>query len=217
MLPYRQAELSAPVSSRLLELKVREGEPVKAGQALAQFYGRLEELEMQRAKALLERRDFEAKGARRLYESKVIPEAKAVESRIEQELARLQYETAAEQVRLRTLLAPFDGVVVKRYHELGEFVTASQSVLRLLDLSKVYVQCTLPPEELGSFGPGQTFQVQVPQLPGAPQFTGTLVLVDPCADAQGRFRLQLLIENPDGTLRSGVKAIVQPVVSVPGL
>jgi len=210
VLPYRQADLAAPVSSRLVEVKVREGEAVKAGQPLAQLYGRLEDLELARAKAQLERRDFEAKGAKRLFDSKVIPEARAMESRIEQELARLQYETAAEQVRLRLLLAPFDGVVVARYRELGESVATSQPVFRLLDLSKVYVQCAVLPEELGTLAPGQTLQVRLPQLPGSPTFTGTLLLVDPCADPQGHFRLQVLVENPDGKLRSGLKALVKP-------
>ena len=78
VLPIRQAEVSAPVSSRILELKVREGDVVKVGQPLAILYGKPEELEMQRAKVLLERRGFEDKGAKRLYDNKIIPEAKAL-------------------------------------------------------------------------------------------------------------------------------------------
>lgn len=125
VLPYRQVEVSAPVSSRIVDMRVKEGETVKAGQPLALLYGKLEELEMQRAKALLERREFEAKGAKRLYDSKIIPEARALESRIDLELARLQYETAAEQVRLRTIVAPMDGIVVERYRDEGEAVSGA--------------------------------------------------------------------------------------------
>ena len=77
VLPFRQVEVAAPVSSRITDMKVKEGEAVKEGQSLALLYGRLEELEAQRAKVLLERREFEAKGARKLYESRVIPEARA--------------------------------------------------------------------------------------------------------------------------------------------
>lgn len=208
-LPLRQAELSAPVSSRLAELKVQEGEAVKAGQLLAKFYARFEELEMERAKALLDRREFEAKGARKLFESKVIPEARALESRLELELARLQYETAAEQVRLRLLTAPFDGVVVARYRELGEAVATSQPVFRLVDLSRVQVRLLVPAEALGAFAPGQKLPVRFPQLGEGPGVPGMVTLVDPLADAQGRFRVVVTVENPEGKLRSGLKALVE--------
>lgn len=210
VLPYRQVELPAPVSSRMVEVKVKEGEAVKAGQPLAQLYVRAEELEMQRAKTLLERREFEAKGAKRLYEGKVIPEARALEARTELELARIQYEAAAEQVRLRTLLAPIDGLVVEVRRELGEAVSASQPVFRILDLSRVYVQCAVKAEALANLLPGQKVAVRFPQAQGLLAVPGEIVLVDPCADATGCFRVRMLVENPERRIRVGFKALVEP-------
>ena len=166
ILPNRQSEVCAPVASRILELKVGEGEAVKVGQALALLDGRLEELEMQRAKLLLERREFEAKSTQRLYDSRILPEAKALESRIELELARLNYETAVQQVRLHTVVAPMDGVVVARSREVGESVSSAQPLFRIQDLSRVLVQCAVAPEALGALKPGQKLRVQL--LPLAP-------------------------------------------------
>src|SRR5512133_283758 len=166
VMPYRQVEVSAPVSSRITEVRVQEGQTVKAGQPLALLYGKLEELEMQRAKALLERREFEAKGAKRLYDNKRIAEARALESRIDLELARLQYETAAEQVRLRTILAPMDGVVVTRYHEEGEAVSGAQPMFRLMDLTRVVVQCATGPGSLAALTPGRKVRVLFPESGG---------------------------------------------------
>jgi RND family efflux transporter MFP subunit len=208
VLPIRQVEVSAPVSSRIEAMKVKEGDAVKAGQPLAQLYGRLEELEMQRAKALLERREFEAKGARRLFENRIIPEAKALESRIELDLARLQYETAAEQVRLRTVLSPLDGVVVRRTHEAGEAVSAAQPLFRILDLSRVVVQVGVGPKTLANLAPGR--KVRVSLLQGAEPLVveGEVVLVDPCADAEGRVRVRVEVANPEGRIRSGFQAQV---------
>ncbi|WP_026852304.1 efflux RND transporter periplasmic adaptor subunit [Geothrix fermentans] len=209
VLPFRQVEVSAPVSSQITEMRVKEGEAVKAGQALALLYGKLEELEMQRAKALLERREFEAKGAKRLYDSKVIPEARALESRIDLELARLQYETAAEQVRLRTILAPMDGVVVTRYRDAGEAVSGAQPLFRLMDLSRVLIQCAADPSSLAGLVPGRKVRVLVPEAGGAARVEGEVVLVDPCADATGKIRIRILVPNPEGRIRAGLKAQVQ--------
>lgn len=216
VLPFRQVEVAAPVSSRITEMKVKEGEAVKEGQSLALLYGKLEELEAQRAKVLLERREFEAKGARKLYESRVIPEARALEARIDLDLARLQYETAVEQVRLRTILAPMDGIVVTRTHDAGETVTTAQPLFRILDLSKVVVQVEVEPRQLAALLPGQRVRVSFP-LAAQPMIAeGEVILVDPCAGAEGRVRVKVLVENPERRIRSGIRAVVElPTPSQP--
>jgi RND family efflux transporter MFP subunit len=209
VLPYRQVEVSAPVSSRIMDMKVKEGDTVKEGQPLAILYGKLEELEMQRAKALLERREFEAKGAKRLYESRVIPEARAMESRIELDLARLQYEMAVEQVRLRTILAPLDGVVLTRSREAGEAVSTAQPLFRILDLSKVVIQFSVGSKALATLAPGRKVRVLLPQTLEPAALEGEVALVDPCADAEGKVRVQAVLENPQRRIRSGLKALVE--------
>ncbi|HCZ32928.1 MAG TPA: hypothetical protein DHV93_05410 [Holophagaceae bacterium] len=207
--PFRQVDVSAPVSSRITELKVGEGEAVQEGQTLALLYGKLEELEMMRAKALLERREFEAKGAKRLYDSRIIPEAKALESRIELDLARLQYETAAEQVRLRTVQTPLAGVVVARHREVGEAVSTAQPLFRILDLSRVVVVCAVDPKALAGLAAGQKARVTLPQMPETGTLEGEVALVDPCADAAGLVRVKVVVENPERRIRSGLRALVE--------
>ncbi len=206
--PYRRVEVSAPVSSHIVELKAAEGDKVKAGQPLAQLYARLEELEMKRSKALLDRREYEAKGARSLFDNRVIPESRAMESRIELELARLNYETASEQVRLRTILAPIDGLVVERTRELGEAVSASQVVFRILDLSRATIVCNARPEKVSRLVPGQKLAAHVSTPEGMTALQAEVVLVTPCPDAPGLMRLKLLVRDPAPGLRAGLKALV---------
>ncbi|WP_306597742.1 efflux RND transporter periplasmic adaptor subunit [Geothrix sp. 21YS21S-2] len=206
--PYRKVEVSAHVSSHVVDLKAAEGDTVKAGQPLAQLYARLEELEMKRSKALLDRREYEAKGARSLFDNRVIPEARAMESRIDLELARLNFETAAEQVRLRTILAPIDGLVVERTRELGEAVGASQVVFRILDLSKATILCTARPDKVARLVPGQKLTVHVSIPEGMTALQAEVVLVSPCPDASGLMRLKLLVRDPAPGLRAGLKALV---------
>ena len=206
VLPFRQAEICAAVSGRLLDLKAAEGQAVTEGQVLAVLDGRLEELEMQRAKVLVERREFEAKGAKKLYDSKIIPEAKALESRIELDLARLHYETAAQQVKLRTVVSPMAGVVALRTHEAGETVASGQPLFRILDLSKVVVQCAVTPEVLGTLHPGQKVRVRLPAAAG--DCEGEVLLVAACADAEGKVGVRVVVENPERRIRPGLKAQV---------
>lgn len=209
VLPFRQVEVAAPVSSRITEMKVQEGDAVKEGQPLALLYGKLEELEAQRAKVLLERREFEAKGARKLYENRVIPEARALEARIDLDLARLQYETAAEQVRLRTVLAPMDGIVVARAHDAGETVSTAQPLFRILDLSRVVVQIEVEPRLLSTLSPGHRVKVAFPAAAQPAIAEGEVVLVDPCAGPGGKVRVKVVVDNPNRRIRSGTRATVE--------
>lgn len=206
VLPFRQAEICAAVSGRLLELKAAEGQAVTEGQVLAVLDGRLEELEMQRAKVLVERREFEAKGAKKLYDSKIIPEAKALESRIDLDLARLHYETAAQQVKLRTIHSPMGGVVAMRAREAGESVTSGQPLFRILDLSKVVVQCAVSPEVLGTLKAGQKVRIRLPAAGG--DCEGEVLLVAAFADAEGKVGVRVVVENPERRIRPGLKAQV---------
>lgn len=208
--PIRDVLVSAPVQSSIVDLKVKEGDQVKAGQPMVQLYARLEELEMQRAKALLERREFEFKGSKKLYENKIISEVKAMEARIDLDLARIQYEMSSEQVRLRSIQAPIDGTVVERRRDVGEAVSAAQPILRILDLSKVFVLITTRAEDLPNLPPGQRLNVFFPQLPGPEPRVGEVVYLDACADpASGAFRVKVLIDNPERTIKPGMRAVVR--------
>lgn len=209
VVPFRQVALSPAVASRVLELHVKEGEAVTAGQPLAELYGKLEELEMRRAKAVLERREFEAKGARKLFDNKVIPEAKALEARIELDLARLNYETAQEQVRLHTLVSPIDGVVVECHLEKGEAVTPDRPVFRILDCSKVYIVCQARAGTLPRLALGRKLTVRLPELAERPALQAEVVLVGPCLDAAGLLRVKLLVADQVPFTLVGQKAIVE--------
>lgn len=208
VLPFHEVDVSAQATGPIVELKVKEGEVVKAGQPLARIYSRLEELEVERAKAQLERHEFDARGAKRLFDSKIIPENRALELRIDFELARLQFETATEQLKLHTLMAPLDGLVVERYHDLGETVSNTQKVFRIVDVSKVYVRCLLRPERAAHLTPGHKLTVRFPQFDPAAAFPAEVVLVDPCADAAGLLRAKLILDNPGGRIHAGFKALV---------
>lgn len=208
VLPYRQAVLCAAVPGRLQDLKAVEGQKVKAGEVLATLDSRLEELDMQRAKTLLERREFEAKGSKRLYESRVIPEAKALDARIELDLARTAFEAASQQVKLRSVVASMDGVVALRLHEVGESVTPAEPLFRLLDLSRLWVVVEADPSQLGLLALGRKVKVQ--PLPAGEVLEGEVAFLAPEAGAEGRVRVKVRVDRPGSELKPGLRARVEP-------
>lgn len=211
VLPFREVVVASPVQSVIVKIAHREGETVKAGDVLAQLYSRIEELDMLRTKAALEKREFDFKGSSNLYQDKIISQDEALKNKIELDLARLQAEQANELFKQRTLLAPIDGLIVEQMREVGESVTSTQPVFRLVDIAQVYVQFYIRSEELGRFKLGETVQVHYVAGDAKTSRAGKVDFIDPRIDAaSGLMRVKVLVQNPDRQIIPGLRVEVAP-------
>jgi len=61
-----------------------------------------------------------------------------------------------------TLLAPFDGLVIRRPHEPGDTVTVGSTVLRIADTGAVYVRASLDESVLPRLAIGQRAEIRFP-------------------------------------------------------
>lgn len=211
VLPFKEVVVSSPVQSTLTAQPLKEGDTVRAGDTLAKLYSRIEELDMLRAKAALQKKEFDNKSAANLYADKIISEDEALKNKIELDLARLQFEQADELFRLRTVTAPIDGLIVERNREIGETVTASQPLFRIVDISRLYIQFYVRAEDAGALRVGQTLEVRCPVADPKRVFRGAVDFIDPRVDAaSGLLRVKILLDNPDAALKPGLRAEVTP-------
>lgn len=209
VLPFKEVVVSSPVQASIDAIMVKEGDTVAVGTPLAQLYSRIEQLDMLRTKADLEKKDFDFKGSKNLFAEKIISEDEALKNKIELELAKLQYETAAEIYRQRSITAPIAGIVVEKLHEAGESVTPSQPLFRLVDISKVYVQFYVKAEDLSLIHTGDTMRVRCPVIGADRIFRGKVDFIDPRVDAaSGLMRVKVLLPNPEGEIKAGIRAEV---------
>jgi membrane fusion protein, multidrug efflux system len=209
ILPYREIVVSTPVQGQIESISVKEGDAVTAGQTLGQLTSRLEALEMERAKIVMAKKNFDFKGSKNLFDDKIISEDEALNRRSEAEVAKLQYEVAAELVAQRTIKAPSAGLVVEKNREIGETVTATQPLFRIVDITQVYAQIFIRAEDLPLVKEGTTLNVRVPVLGADSAFQGTVDFIDPRVDAaSGLLRVKVLIPNPKAVLKAGLRAEV---------
>lgn len=212
VLPFREVVVSSPVQSSIEAINFREGDTVKAGDVLARLYGRIEELDMLRTKAALEKREFDFKGSKNLYADKIISEDEALKNKIELELARLQAEQATELFRQRTIIAPIDGILVEKMREVGESITATQALFRLVAIDQVYVQFFLPSDQSTALKVGDTVAIRC-QLGTAQdiprEFSGRIDFIDPRVDAaSGLLRVKVLLDNPGLVIKPGLLSLI---------
>ncbi len=209
ILPFQEVVVSAPVQSSITTMPRKEGDTIKVGETLALLYSRVEELDMLRAKAALEKKEFDNKSAANLFADKIISEDEALKNKIELDLARLQYQQAAELFNQRNVKAPINGLIVEKNREVGETVTAAQPLFRLVDISRLFVQFYVRAEDAGALRLGDRVGIRCPVVHADRVFAGTVDFIDPRVDAaSGLMRVKVLLQNPDGAIKPGLRAVV---------
>lgn len=207
--PFREVVVGSPVQSTVQEHFVREGDHVETGQLLCRLFLRIEQLEVERSRGLIEKREFDFRSSQNLFADNLISEDEALAVRIELDLARLQLEIAEENVRLREIRSPIDGIIVERLLEEGETVTATQPVFVVVNIEQVYIQFYVRAEDLRHIYVGQEAKARFPELDLDGELTGKVDFIDPRVDAaSGLLRVRVLVDNPTHQVKAGVRAIV---------
>lgn len=164
-----ETALAPQVMARVLEINVREGAVVEAGQLLA----RLDEREFQDAVTEAEatlasaeaayqaQRDTTARD-KRLFEVKAIAQEQWDRSQAADAASSAQLETARQRLNLaRTrlgycqLVAPANGVVARRLADPGDLAVPGKPLLQLVSQQTVRVRASLPPEDFAGLHLGQ--------------------------------------------------------------
>ncbi|UUX95429.1 efflux RND transporter periplasmic adaptor subunit [Aquabacterium sp. J223] len=138
---------------------------------------------------------------------KRLAEAELLQARENKRAAELEQQRNAEQLRLRTLKSPFNGVVVERQVHPGDFADSRDTkkpLLRIADISLLHVEVLLPVAAYGKVQPGATIAV-MPEAPIGGRHTARVKTLDPVADvASGTVRARLELPNPDLKLPAGI-------------
>jgi RND family efflux transporter MFP subunit len=208
LLPFKEVTLSAAAFGILAEVRVKEGDTVAANDMLARLIDRVEAAEVKRFAKVLEQKEFAAQGTSNLYLDKVVSEGEAIEKRIERDIAQLQHEIAQEQLARHHIRSPINGLVVEKKKEVGEAVDINEAVLRLVDISRVYLQVFIEATTALKLKHGQAGAVRFPEYSDV-TWPGTIDFIDPRIDgASGLVRIKVLIDNPDRKLIAGMRGTV---------
>ena len=208
LLPSRSVKLSLPVEATLRELRVKEGDFVKKGDVLAVLYSPAESLERDRAEKERELAAFELKVSDKLRADAIVSEEQARQKKINHDVASIDALRAHAVLADKTLVAPFDGCVLRIYKEPGETVSRVEKIIEMVDYATLYAESYLESPWLGAVRRGSGARIVIPQL-GEQTHNAIVEIVDPVVDpASGLFRVRLVIDNSDYAIPSGVPAKV---------
>jgi len=119
-----------------------------------------------------------------------------------------QFQATVDQyqalIARKTLRAPFDGVVGIRQANLGQYLKEGDPVVTLQSFDPIYVNFTLPQQDLGKLTVGQVVNVQLDAY-GQHIFPGRINAINSMVDLATRnVQVQATLPNSDLKLRPGM-------------
>jgi Cu(I)/Ag(I) efflux system membrane fusion protein len=114
-----------------------------------------------------------------------------------------------------TVYAPTSGVITERNVFPGQYITPEAPVLKIADLSNLWVVGQVFEYELGLIKLGQTVQIEFPYEQSTKQLTGKITFIYPEIDPQTR-RAKVRIEFPNPGFQFKPQSYVTVVVGVSG-
>lgn len=210
--PVQGATISAEIPGMVSEVAFQSGTPVKKGDMLVKLETSGEEAQLRSAQADAELAKADLDRARDLAARRVISksEFEAAAAKFEQRDASVQNMQAV--IDKKQIRAPFDGIAGIREVNVGQMVSAGDRLVTLQALDQVYVNFSLPQQQIGDVAVGLPVKITSDAVPGG-EFEGQLTAINSAIDSATRsLGVQATLDNPDHSLRAGMFARVRVVL-----
>ena len=204
----RVSRIGAAVTGRAMEVFVDVGDTVRAGQPLARVASpelTQAQLAVLRANAASSLASRAVERARQLLQADVIGSAELQRRESELAVANAELRASTDQLRLlgmsagdiaalrsqgtlapaTVVVSPRSGVVIERNVSQGQVTQPGDPLFTVADLDKVWVVGAVPEQAASSVEVGQSMEITVPALGGAP-LTGKVVAVGATVNAETR-------------------------------
>ncbi|MFM9970493.1 MAG: efflux RND transporter periplasmic adaptor subunit [Burkholderiales bacterium] len=208
--PRLVTEVGSPIDGVIEKVFVDRGDRVEAGQVVAKLKSGVEEaeIEVKRARVEFGRRKNERNED--LFKKQLISEQEKDEMETEYRVSRAELAKETENLKLRTILSPINGVVLDRYLWAGELIRADKSkVVKLAQIDPLNVEVVAPMHMFGSISRGANAEITLePLIKGVHQ--AKVVIVDNVIDgASSTFGIRLELPNPGYKIPAGIRCRVR--------
>ncbi|HHL4077821.1 MULTISPECIES: efflux RND transporter periplasmic adaptor subunit [Burkholderia] len=196
--------LAPDTSGRVTAVNFDAGQSVKEGAVLIQLYDAPEQADRAAAVA---KADFAQLQLRR--SQALAPTGAEPRELLEQHQADAAQTAAAvrqldARIQQKSIRAPFSGQLGIRRINLGQYLNAGDAIATLTQLDPLYVNFTLPQQDMPRLTSGAPVQVTVDAVPGR-VFTARISAIEPRIDGETRnVAVQALLPNTDRLLKPGM-------------
>lgn len=223
--PLERYVLAFEAPGRLAHLGTNEdggqldvGDVVVAGQMLAQLDTAQLQSTLTQAKSRLEQAQSDWNRAEEQRKRNIITAEEYESRRVALVVAKTDVDIAAKRLEDATLVAPTDGVIIRRMASVGESVNAHLPIFEIDEIDQMRLIVDVPESRIQSIRKDQpayvTLHARDAQNRPYSQLAGCVYRVGRAADAQtGVFQVEVVVDNPDHWLKAGLVGKAEIVVN----
>jgi membrane fusion protein, multidrug efflux system len=215
--PEDEIALGFKIGGVIARITVDAGDRVRAGQTLAALDLREIDAGLAKAKSGATKAARDLARARRLYADSVVTLSQLQDAGTGDEVARAEVEAASVNRRYAVIVAPGDGVVLRRMAEAGENIAAGSPALVVgARGAGNVIKVSLADRDAVSVRKGDAASVRFDALSGR-AYAGRVSRIGAAADAgTGTYEVEIALDRADG-LASGLvgRVEIRPSEGVP--
>ena len=201
-------DVTNEVAGQVRTIHFRSGQEVKQGDLLLELDDSVDRADLDGARAEQRLAEIRFGRSRDLLQKKAISKADYDEAQASLDNARAQVTSRLEVLRKKQIKAPFTGLLGIRKVDVGEYLSPGSPIVPLQSLDPIFVDYSLPEQELGKISVGQELTLNVKSYPQR-DFQGRITAINPGIDPATRnVRIRGELENSDQALRPGMFATV---------
>lgn len=211
--PVNGLVLRADLPGNVVAIPFESGSTVKKGDLLVQQDVTEEQAQLRAAQAKNRLAEVNLQRFKGLLDKRVSSQSDYDQAAAEYLQSQARAEEISAVIAKKTIRAPFDGLAGIRKVNIGQYLQTGEEIVSVQSLDPIYVNFTLPQQELLKVKPGHVVRVKLAGTDKAVE--GTITAIDSVIDEATRnFLVQATFKNPEGILRPGM--FVQVEVVVPG-
>jgi membrane fusion protein, multidrug efflux system len=196
--------VSADLPGIVEAISFESGRAVRTGDILVQLDTSQEQAQLAAAKAQENLARLNLGRMQGLRAKGVVAQAELDTSAAEVEQAEARVGEIEATIQRKTIRAPFNGILGIRQANLGQYLKAGDPVVPLQSLDPIYVEFSVPQQQVGNLARGAEVHASAEGVPGS-GYTGTITAIDSVVDPATRnIQVQATVPNPDRTLHPGM-------------
>jgi membrane fusion protein (multidrug efflux system) len=204
--------VTAELKGKVENIAFEPGAKVLAGDLLVQQDISSETAQLRASEAAVKLAKITLERTRKLLTEKTVSQSEYDNADAQYKQAAAQADNIRATIAKKTIRAPFAGRLGIRLINLGQTLNEGDAIVSLQSFDPIFVNFSLPQQQLAKVRPGLTVRMTTDALPGR-TIEGKITAINPAVDAATRnIEIQATAENPEEQLRPGMFVSVNVVL-----
>ncbi|MGO8838478.1 MAG: efflux RND transporter periplasmic adaptor subunit [Limisphaerales bacterium] len=204
------ATLEARLSGHIAEMPVALGEKIQKGQLIARLDAGEIAARLEQAEASLEEADRNWKRISALFEQQSVTRAEYDSAQARQRVAKGAADEAKAMMGYVEIVAPFDGVVAKKWADVGDLAAPGKPLVDIEDPSALQMEADVPDAIASHIQQDSRLGIRADSADS--ELTGIVNEIAPVADPNSRtFRVKLDLPPTAGLMPGQFARLAVPI------